>query len=421
MGSKKFVVMFLVLVALVTGGAYMVRFAVASGESGGKATLAVPKAAETAPGAAAGEAPGRVAVVPVESVEQPGTIRLTGSLAADEQSKVASNASGIVQDVRVERGSMVEKGDVLVQLDPTDARNMLAEGEAAVDELTAALGWRDTSKPFVTEEQPGVKAAKAALDLAQANHKRYSDLFAEKAIAKAAYDQVSTEYESAQQQYQQALNQAQQLYQSYLRATTRLAMLKKAVADTTIVAPFSGWVAEKNVSAGERVSGGGGGGNGGSIATIVKIDPLRLVLTVPQQHAGLVAQGQQVDFRVDAFPDKTFTGEIRFVGPSVENNSRSLTVEALVANPDRQLLPGFFATAELATSEKRTRLYIPEGAVIRQGDTANAFVVRDSVARETVVALGETKDGKIEIVSGLAPGDVVVMEPGKVHDGDRIQ
>lgn len=419
MGSKKFILTFLALAALLSGGVFAATRVIAPGENGAKAALGAPKAAEIPAGAK--KANEGIATAPVETREASGIIRLTGSLAADEQSKVASNVGGIVQEVRVERGSLVEKGDVLVQLDPTDARNTLAEGKAAVDELRAALGWTDPSKPFVTEEQPGVKAAKAALDLAETTHKRYSDLFAEKAIAKAAYDQVATQYESAQQQYQQALNQARQLHQSYLRAQTRMAMLNKAVADATITAPFSGWVAERLVTTGERVSGGGGGGNGGHIVTLVKVDPLRLVLTVPQQHAGLVAEGQQVAFHVDAFPEKTFTGEVRFIGPSIENNSRALTVEALVPNPDKQLLPGFFATAELATAEKRTRLFVPQDAIIRQGDAAKVFAIRDGIAKETVIATGETADAKTEVVSGLAPGDLIVTEPMKVRDGDRIQ
>ena len=189
-----------------------------------------------------------VQTVRPESVVQDSRLRLTGSLVADETSKVASTTNGIVMEVRVERGSVVEKGDVLVVVDPRDAENMLADGRAQVEALKAALGWEDTSKPFKIEEQPGVKAAKAAMDLAKSNFDRHNDLIKQGAVSKLAHDQMTTSYETAREQYQAALHQAKQLYESYKAAFVRLKPLEKALADTTIIAPFSGMVAEKLVA-----------------------------------------------------------------------------------------------------------------------------------------------------------------------------
>lgn len=359
-----------------------------------------------------------VATSPVRVVPQPSVIRLTGTLAADERSEVAANTSGIVQEVLVERGSIVEKGDVVVKIDPTDAKNMLVEGQAAADELKAALGWDDESKPFEINEQPGVKTAKAALDLAQSNFNRYKGLFDQKAISKAAYDQAYTEYESARQRQQLAVNQARQLYQSFKRAQARIATLEKALKDTQITAPFSGLVAERYVNIGERVS--SGPGSGAKVVSIVKIDPLRLLLTIPQQSAGSIKTGQTVNFQVDTFPGKTFSGTVKYIGPNVENISRSLVVEALVPNSDRMLRPGFFATAELATAARQDRLLVPREAVVRAGDTAHVFVVRGGIARQNLVVLGAAEGNAVEVVKGLAPDDVVVTDAGRVRDGDKV-
>jgi membrane fusion protein (multidrug efflux system) len=232
-------------------------------------------------------------------------------------------------------------------------------------------------------------------------------------------DQVQTEYDSAQQRCEQALHQARQMYQSYNTAMAKLNILKKMVSDATVVAPFSGWVVDRYVSKGERVT-TNPMGSGAKIATIVKLDPLRLVLTVPQQDIAQVKLGQQVKFKVDSFPDKIFTGEIKYMGPTVENFTRSLTVEALVPNPDKVLRPGFFATAEILLGGTAAKFWVPADAVVRDGDIAKVFLVRDGVAREQIVGLGKTENGRIEVASGVAEGDVVVTDPRRVHDGDKI-
>jgi RND family efflux transporter MFP subunit len=388
------------------------------GKPAGKVSLGYSKQANPAAASVPDRSKSDIPTARVESVTEETAIRLTGTLTADEKSDVASTANGIVQEVLVERGSLVEKGDVLVKVDPTDMKNMLAEGLAAVEELKAALGW-DGRSPFKVAEQPGVQMAKAALDLATTNYKRYSELFSQNAVSKAAFDQIQTEYDASQQRYQQALHQARQLYQSYHTALTRVDMLRKAVADTTIVAPFSGWVAEKFVSTGERVT-TNPMGSGSKIVTLVRVDPLRLILTVPQQQVAAVREGQTVRFRVDSLPDRTFSGEVKFVGPSVESMSRSLTVEAVVANPDRVLRPGFFATAELMLAETKTELLVPASAVVKLDDVAKVYVVRDGKAVEQVVSVGDTRNDRVFVTSGLTGSDVVVTTPERIQDGERI-
>jgi RND family efflux transporter MFP subunit len=354
-----------------------------------------------------------------EVVTQDARLRLTGSLVADETSKVASTTNGIVNEVRVERGSVVEKGDVLVVVDPRDADNMLADGRAQVQALRAALGWENTSKPFSIEEQPGVKAAKAAMDLAKANYDRHNDLIKQGAVSKLSHDQMETSYKTACEQYQQSLHQAKQLYQTYNAALVRLKPLEKAVADTTIIAPFSGMVAEKFVSPGERVTTSPIGG-GATILSLVKLDPLRLIVTVPQQYAPLIQQGQKVDFTVEAFPGKTFTAEVKFVGPSLESGTRSLTVEAIVANNDRALRPGYFASAELLLPEKEQRMVIPATSLTKTGEAVKAAVLRDGKIVEKVVIVDREENGRVFVKSGLNAEDDVVSDSRVLAETGKV-
>ncbi len=369
--------------------------------------------------AAADKPKSSVPTAPVESLERETTLRLTGTLAADEKSDVASNTNGIVQKVFVERGSVVEKGDVLVQVDPTDVQNMLDQGLAGLQELKVRLGIKADKAPYSVENQPEVKMAKAALNLARVNLERFMKLYEQDVLPKADYDRVMFECDSAAQRYEQARLQMSQLYQSYLTGQTKLDALRKALEDTTIRAPFSGYVAERLISVGERVS-PSPMGKGAAVATLIKLDPLRLVLTVPQQSVGQITQGQSVTFKVDSLPDRSFTGEIRYVGPSVESNSRSMTVEAMVPNPDRVLRPGTFASAEVALPEKSRRMLVPASTLVKEGDISKIFVVRDGVARAQVVSTGETRDGKTEIAGGLSGNETVITAPERIHDGDKV-
>jgi multidrug resistance efflux pump len=261
----------------------------------------------------------------VEVVKQRKSLRVTGSLVGDELSNVASNVNGIVIEIRVDRGSVVKKGEVLVQLDPTDAKNRLSEGLALVEELKTKLSLGDSSAPFVAEEQPEVKLAKATLNLAKSRLKRAENLLPQKAISLDDFEQIRAEADCAEQRYQQAILQIKQTYQSYKTNVAKLSAMRKAVDDTTIKSPFDGVVVEKHVALGEQVT---GGFIASKVITVVKTSPLRVSLTVPQQHIVHIVPGQKASFHVDSFPEKTFEAEIRYISPAVTSDTRSLLVEA---------------------------------------------------------------------------------------------
>lgn len=370
--------------------------------------------------AALEERPEEVSGVPTVAVESSPSheaLHVTGQLAADELSDVGNRIPGIVAEVLVERGSTVEKGDVLARLDPADAENALAEGLSAAEELRVRLLLESPNSPLDPEILPDMKLARASLDLAKANLDRTTSLHERKVVSQEVFDQVRAEYQSALYRVEQVEHQTKQLYQSYRTALTRLKTLQKAIQDMTITAPFQGWVVEKHVAVGERL----GTGEGARVVTLIRTDPLRLTLTVPQQHVHRIQVGQPVEFQVDAYPDRKFTGQVRYVAPSVESAGRSLTVEAVVPNPDRTLKPGLFAAAQLQLEQETTALYVPAAAVQQHGDAGRVFVVRDGIVREQVVAVGPTDGGRVRVTSGLAAGELVVARPEKVREGVKIR
>ena len=385
-------------------------------EAAGKAEYVNAIGSVVPPPAAAGSSR-KLGFEAVQSVSRPMTLRLTGTLAADEKSDVGSNAQGNVWQTCVDRGSVVKKGDLLIQLDARDAQNAQAEGEMAVEELRVRLDL-DESKEFHAENVPEVQSAKLALELAERMFHRSESLFKDNATALEAHDLATTEYRSAVHRHRLALLQAKQLYQSYRSAVTHLATLRKAVDDCSIRAPFDGWVAERNVSVGERVI---AIFPGAKLVTLLRIDPLRLSLTVPEQEMARVKAGQTVTFHTDAFLDKTFQGTVRYITPQLTSDSRSLCVEAVVPNASAVLRPGLFVTAELHLDQRQTELYVPQAAVCGRGDVAAVFVVRGGVLREQIVSPGESAAGRVRIRTGLSPGETVVTTPQGVHDGDAVK
>lgn len=358
------------------------------------------------------------ATVCVEKVSRPSRFGVTGTLVADEQSSVASNTNGIVSEVRVDRGSVVRKGDVLVQLDATDARNRLAEGMALAEELKAKLIWDEASDRFVAEEQPAVKLAEAAVALAASRKVRAEALLPKGAISTEEGEQQRSEFECALQRQRQSLQEVRQYYQAYQTAVARLAALKKAVTDATILAPFDGMIVEKNVAVGEQVT---GGFIASKVVTMARINPLRVCLTVPQHSISQIQPGQKVLFYVDSYPGKAFEATVRYISPSVTADTRSLLVEAVAENTEGALRPGLFVTAELELQRQQMELLVPATAVQRTGEVAMVYVIRDGVACGQVVALGEEDHGKIAIRSGLTGTEELLARPELFHDGDQVR
>ena len=156
---------------------------------------------------------------------------------------------------------------------------------------------------------------------------------------------------------------------------------------------------------------------------MVRIDPVRVELTVPEQYLSLVSTGQAVRLSVDAYPNEMFSAKVRFVSPSLKSDQRALTVEAVAANPDGRLKPGLFATALLQQPAPAPALLVPASAVETVAGTSRVYVVAagDKV-EERIVTLGEKLGDRVELASGVKAGERVAVNPrGKLTDGTRVQ
>jgi len=332
------------------------------------------------------------------------TLTLDGTLVADLESDVTSVVSGRVLEVLVERGSKVEKGAPLVKLRDVDYRLQARAARAQLEQARARLGMEKNSAPPKPAELPEVQAAHSDMELAQQDLARAKELAAAGALTQQELDASRARAVATENRYQNAINQAQGAVSALESARVAIDQAKTSVSEATVRAPFAGEIARRNVSVGEFVA------PQSPLLTLVRVDPLRIELAVPQQHLRAVQPGQSVSLRIDALPGETFQATVRYVSAALTRDTRSLTVEALVPNPDGRLRPGLFATARLDTGREETVAVVPDAAVRTVAGVSRVFVIEDGVVRERVVSVAEQIDGNTIIADGLSSGATIAVE-----------
>lgn len=375
----------------------------------------------------------------------PASFEETGTFNPDETSDVAPLVAGRVIATPVDVGDFVKQGQVICELDHRDAQLKLDQAKAQLDQAVFAVR-QAQSRIGVTEgaefdanKVPEVAAAKANYEsavaqakLAAADAKRYEGLVGTGDVSRATYDKIRTQQETAdaqanavRQQYEAAVNLARQNYRgiewsqaSLEGSRSQLAQAEKALADTTIRAPFDGYVSARPVSAGEYVA------LTNKIATMVRVGLVKLQLQTPEQRAGQTRVGMTVVARVAAYGDREFTGRVTAINPSVDPNSRVFTVEARFDNPKGELRPGMFATARVLLPGGESAVFIPRKAVIRDKttDSYQVFTISGGKAHLRVVVTGDANGEFIRINSGLSGGDsVAISNQGELFDGAPVQ
>ena len=379
------------------------------------AAVALSCGSDSKPAAAAGPAPVEITAEPAVEDRIGGMLRVTGTLTADEEAEVAAETTGRVVGTPVERGSRVSEGSPLIALSPTEAQAAASDAEASVAQLEARLAI-EPGGAFSIDNVPEVAAAKATRELAEAEFARIRSLLEQRVVSQAEFDQRRTQVEATANQYRAARNAAQQQYRMLEGAKARLTAARKALADTVVRAPFAGLVVERKVSIGDFVT------RGTKVATVVKVAPLRVELTVPEQSAGLVRAGGSMRLQVDAFPGRYFDGQVRFVSPALRPDQRALTVEAVVPNDDGALKPGMFASAEIVLPADAPSVVVPSAAVVTEAGVSHVFVVRDSTVEQRMITTGVTVGGRTEVRLGVAAGErVATSRPGALADGARVR
>lgn len=337
------------------------------------AATACSKGGEAAGGAAAGGPPGgEMPPMPVEAVTlktEPlaAGVQTVGSLRADESVVVRPEVGGRIVRIHFTEGGRVSAGQPLFTLDGSTAQSALNEAAANLENSRRAVA-------------------------------RAGQLAEQKLIAASDYDKAKAAF---------GVDQA------------RAASARTALSKMTLSAPFSGQIGLREVSVGDFVS------VGQDLVTLVRLDPIEVDFSVPENVLSQLKNGQKISITVDAFPKDVFGGEVVAIDPVIDPNSRSAKLRAQIANPDFRLRPGQFAQLQLDTGGNRTdALLVPEQALMQDGNTRYVYTVVDGKAHRAEIKTGVRVPGKVQVIEGLKAGDVVITAGQTkpiMHEGLGVQ
>ncbi|HMV52026.1 MAG TPA: efflux RND transporter periplasmic adaptor subunit, partial [Blastocatellia bacterium] len=327
-------------------------------------------------------------------------VQVVGSLAADDEVVVSAQVAGELSQLNVDFGGFVTQGQVIAVIDQRDAKLKVEQAEATLKQTLARLGMKEGDR-FDPQQAADVRVAKTALDWARMDLDRNTKLIENGDIARSVFDQATINHNAAQARYQAALDAVNQQLALAEQQRAALALAKKAITDTVVRSPITGAVKEKLAAKGSYLA------VGGKIASLVKINPLRLRADIPESYAAAVRKGQTMTLNVEAFPGRSFTGRVVRIGASLNEQTRALTVEAEVGNAGNLLRPGMFAKSQLITAKDAPAVMIPARAIVTVAGLTKVYVIENGKAVERIVKTGTTDGDLIEIVEGISEGESV--------------
>lgn len=361
------------------------------------------------------EAARAVKVIEVRPTPIVRTITVTGTLAAEEQIMLSLKVTGRLEQLLVDLGSPVTRGQIVARLTPTDFELRLAQAEAALQQARARLGLPvDGEDDDVAIEQTSlVRQNRAALDEARLQRDRIAT-FVERGIsAKADLDTANAQLQIAEGRHQDAIEEVRNRQAVLAQRRSELALARQQLADTVLKSPIDGVVRERHAFAGEYQAAGT------PIVTVVRQHPLRLQLAVPERAAADVRVGQAVRVSVEGDP-AIYGGRVVRLSPAISEDNRTLPIEAEVPNREGRLRPGTFARAEIVTREQPA-LVIPQAALVVFAGVEKVLTIDDGKAVEQRIRTGSRLDGdRVEVVEGLEAGARVIAEPGGIADGAAV-
>ncbi|MBK1700978.1 efflux RND transporter periplasmic adaptor subunit [Thiococcus pfennigii] len=295
-------------------------------------------------------------------------LHAVGSIAAVQGVMVNNEVPGQVSEILFESGAMVRRGDLLLQLDD------------AVDQADLA----------------GLLADQ---ELAEIRRDRNARLLKSRAVSQEDFDEISATLEKAQA----------------LVAAKQASIAKKAIR-----APFDGQLGIRLVNLGQYLPAGS------AIVPLQALDPVYVDFSLPERRIAEVAVGQTVEIQVAAYPERTFTGNIQAINPSVDAGSRNLQIRAELANPERLLRPGMFAEVATLLPTRDDVLTLPRQTIVfnTYGDSVLMIQERDgaNVVQRRQIRTGAVRGEEVEVLEGLAAGDRVVLAGQvKLTNGQAVE
>ena len=396
-------------------------FAISCG--GSKANVRTEAATPAAPAAV------EITTAPAILRELPRFFEATGSLAGDQQTDVAPSVAGKVTAIGVDLGSFVKRGQMIVRLDDVDSKLRVEQAQAQLDQAKAALRQAEEKvglrpgQSFDVNRIPEVANARVALELAEKNLRRAEKLIESGDVSRSNYDEQKARRDQLKEVYEAALSLGRQNFAAVAtaranvaNAQTQVGLARRNLSYALVFSPIDGYVAERTADLGEYVS------PTSKVATIVRINPLRIRIDIPEQAIPEVRVGQSVSVTTSAWPDKNFSGRIARISPNVSPSSRTLTVEAEVENSSGILKPGQFASVRILQQRFEPAVLVPLRAVRTESGVSRVFVIKDGHAQQRLVQLGQSESDLVEVKGGVAADEqVATSNVDQLSDGVAVR
>lgn len=369
-------------------------------------------AAATRAGAVADAKP--VTTVQVRSTPLRRSTTVSGTLAPDEQIMLSLKVTGRLDELLVDLGSTVHRGEVIARLTPTDFELRRGQAEAALAQARARLGLAPTGTDdsIDIEKTALVRQAQASLDEARRQKDRIATFVTRGISARADLETAESQFQIAEGRYQDAIEELRNRQAILSQRRSELELAKQQLDDSVLRSPIDGVISERRAFAGEYRAAGT------PIVTVVRQHPLRLQLAVPERASANLRVGQVVQVTVEGDPH-VYQGRVARLSPSITEGNRTLPIEAEIPNPAGRLRPGTFAKAEIVIDEA-PGLVVPQSALVVFAGVEKVLTVKDGKAHEQRVKTGRRVGDNVEIIDGVATGDVVIATPGGLADGAAV-
>lgn len=342
-------------------------------------------------------------------------IEVVGTLAAEDEVTISSQADGIVNRILADLGDPVRAGQPLIEIDREKLEYNLEQQKAALARALSRYGASDVSSLPPPEDTPDVRRALAEMQQAKQAFSRADELHRRRLIPQQVLDDADTDMRAKQASYDSALQNAKNMRAEIEGASAAAKLADRQLRDTYVRAPFDGYVQKRMVTVGQLVNGQT------PVMTVVRVNPLRLLAEIPERLAPWVRVGQNLSLQVDAFPGKTFTASISRISPGVNTQTRTFAFEAIAPNADGALKPGTFARAHLETTLTEPVVTIPYGAMQYRYGVYRAFVVDGDQLAMRELKTGDRIGDRMEILDGVKLGDVIATtDVDNLSDGQKV-
>jgi membrane fusion protein, multidrug efflux system len=357
----------------------------------------------TSSGAKSDARKGRVITVGTSvPIRQDLDIRLpyTADIQPFQQVNIFSRVDGYIAKMYVDKGDFVKANQLLVEIDHTDYLHAVNRAKA---NLAAA-------RADVLRQEANIRNAKLNLD-------RMTELIKQQFVSQQDLDTAQVNYDVAVAQIESLKAQVKQMEVALQQAETNLTY-------SFIRAPFTGYVAERNLDAGAFVSGSTGSTSTFSrgILLLHEIEQVRTLIEVVEKNIPLIKIGQKAEVRAEAYPDRVFQGQVTRIVQALNRATRTMTVEVDLPNPDHELKGGMFARVEVMVGTHRDAIQIPVDALTRLEDLQYVYIVKDGKASQVMVEVGSRVENRIEVIKGLTGTEhIIVSGKDLVGNGTPVE